>query len=465
MKKIAVIIICLILSPALIAQESVTHNKTAAEDVSIDTTPPVINKLISSSHTDAKKWHANKRVTMEWQGTDDSGGPVEYFYSIDMNDKTKALNQKTNQNRITFETEDGLKYFHLQGVDSAGNKSKVLSYKIQVDSTPPEDIGGLKVFSGKDKKQELSSDKIQGISDQPYIAWSKSNDSESGVGFYQIYWGEDPQGEPDISLNEAAFSPTAAIVSNTKYYLRGSVVDQAGNTSEVKELFIFEYDGIPPDRVAEIFTKAVPTENLVILNWEKPEAQDIAGFDVYRKIKGGDYVKLNKTPIDPEHASYRDNTVVRGQSYLYAVRAVDIVGNISELSQEVGVPYVKLLDRQQVVTHDWDDDDTPLPGATITYTITFSNEGFSEVQNLAFQDYIPDNTTYTFDTAECSKPVKIYYWNEELNSGKGGWTEKQTKKTSVIKRIKWAFDKPLPPVKELGEESGELKYSVTIDYI
>jgi Abnormal spindle-like microcephaly-assoc'd, ASPM-SPD-2-Hydin/Transmembrane protein 131-like N-terminal len=60
----------------------------------------------------------------------------------------------------------------------------------------------------------------------------------------------------------------------------------------------------------------------VELKWEQSASPNIVGYYVYRKLKsGGSFSKLNSQA--DSGTSYTDNTVANGQTYIYAVTAVD----------------------------------------------------------------------------------------------------------------------------------------------
>ncbi len=228
-------------------------------------------------------------------------------------------------------------------------------------------------------------------------------------------------------------------------------------------------DAVPPAKVAIERALITPSENAVLVRWTAGTEEDLAGYNVYRSTMGKtgkeEQVKLNKDLITKSETSFLDKTVKRGVQYMYAIKAVDTAGNTSEISKQVGVPLLRILDRAQKISHDWDDGDTPVPGATIAYKIDFANEGYTDAHNIVFEDYIPENTTYVYHSSDCSVPATLYFWVTSLNDGAGGWTDKEPKKTTTVTRVKWVLKNPVSPVKTLGGLSGTVRYSVLINYI
>jgi uncharacterized repeat protein (TIGR01451 family) len=464
MKKIIMLaVIWGALYTAVAAETPVTPSMGAAIP---DNIPPVIMSVSSSTHPDQNKWYNGTDVVLTWTATDNSG-VVSYIYELNRASGNITLTKTTQDNRFTAgDLLDGLWYFHLQAVDATGNKSPVAYYMIKVDRTAPDGIAAVQGYSDPAKKALMVTDKVQNISPQPFFNWAESTDISSGLDFYRIYWGEDSRGVPTEKVTRGEFRPAIKAEANRKYYLRGSVVDKAGNESPVTELFVVQYDNVPPEKVNIGRANTIPSENKVMLHWERPEAGDVAGYNVYRKTAGkADFLKLNQEPLSRDAVDFTDTTVKRGEQYIYAVKAFDLAGNPGDYSQEVGVPLLTVLERTQKVSHDWDGGDTAVPGATITYQLDFSNQGYTSAHNVVFEDFIPDNTTYKYHTSGCSLPVKVYFWVTNLNDGAGGWTDKEPKNTVLVKKIKWVLTGPLSPVVKLNEVSGTIRYSVLVNYI
>lgn len=211
---------------------------------------------------------------------------------------------------------------------------------------------------------------------------------------------------------------------------------------------------------------AIPDKNQVNISWGKVAGAEVSGYNIYRKkVDEADFNKINSAIVGSEELSYNDESVERGERYLYAIKTVNTDGTEGELSKVLGVPRVTVLGRSQEISHEWDDGDTPVPGATITYKIEFANEGYTDAHDVVFTDTVPDGTTYEKDSFHCSIPFTMYFWVAALNEGKGGWTTEEPKKTTIIKKLKWIVDNPVPPIKKMGEVSGAIIYSVKINYL
>ena len=78
---------------------------------------------------------------------------------------------------------------------------------------------------------------------------------------------------------------------------------------------------------------AWPGDGAVVLDWGDNGDSDLAGYNVYRSTSSGvGYTKLNPSLLSS--SEYTDNDVVNGTTYYYAVTAVDMSANESDLSEE-----------------------------------------------------------------------------------------------------------------------------------
>jgi fibronectin type 3 domain-containing protein len=68
------------------------------------------------------------------------------------------------------------------------------------------------------------------------------------------------------------------------------------------------------------------------LTWAPNMESDLAGYNVFRQVDGGEGVKLNKQLVTVP--SFRDERVMPGKMYRYSISAVDLRGNESPRSAE-----------------------------------------------------------------------------------------------------------------------------------
>jgi hypothetical protein len=91
------------------------------------------------------------------------------------------------------------------------------------------------------------------------------------------------------------------------------------------------YPPADPTGLQAVFS-SVGQQPFIDLTWAPNMDSDLAGYNVFRAVDGGPFVKLNQQLIPVP--SFRDDNVVAGKRYSYAVSAVDLRGNESPRSTE-----------------------------------------------------------------------------------------------------------------------------------
>ncbi|MCE5263991.1 MAG: DUF799 family lipoprotein [Deltaproteobacteria bacterium] len=139
---------------------------------------------------------------------------------------------------------------------------------------------------------------------------------------------QEQEGQPGAYLGVYRVVPGDNVVGAL---MTGRLTDDAGNAAEwVDALGTVTLDTTPPERPRALRT--VGRDRLVLLDWEKSPAPDLAGYRVYRSptpLTG--YQEVTKT----EFNQYRDSLTENGVRYYYRVSAVDGAGNESEKSETV----------------------------------------------------------------------------------------------------------------------------------
>ena len=121
----------------------------------------------------------------------------------------------------------------------------------------------------------------------------------------------------------------------TTAMITGYLRDEAGNTAEwVDAVGTVTLDTIPPEKIKTV--KTVGRSAVVLLNWDKSSALDLAGYRIYRSnspLSG--FQQIAKTEVN----EYRDEKLVNTQKYYYQVTAIDWAGNESEKADAItGMP-------------------------------------------------------------------------------------------------------------------------------
>jgi hypothetical protein len=144
-----------------------------------------------------------------------------------------------------------------------------------------------------------------------------------------------PDQKPEIVDHDFEWQKTyayRATTVTTVFKNGGKLAQVEGDDSAPVE--VFANDVFPPAVPLEVEAVAsgVGQQPFVDLTWAPDTEPDLAGYYVYRRQEAGPWVKLNVEPVTTP--SYRDSDVRRGETYTYAVSAVDVRDNESAKSQE-----------------------------------------------------------------------------------------------------------------------------------
>ena len=108
---------------------------------------------------------------------------------------------------------------------------------------------------------------------------------------------------------------------------------EGGDSPEIK---VFADDVFPPavpSGLQAVFSGPGQTA-FIDLIWAPVPDVDLDGYNVYRREEGSAARKINAAAV--KSPAYRDADVVAGKHYFYSVSAVDVRGNESARSEEVG---------------------------------------------------------------------------------------------------------------------------------
>ncbi len=97
---------------------------------------------------------------------------------------------------------------------------------------------------------------------------------------------------------------------------------------------VFTRDVYPPGQPAglQAVFSSVGQKPFIDLTWAPNLESDLAGYNIFRRVEGGEFRKLNQQLVS--NSSFRDENVEAGKKYIYSVSAVDLRGNESQRSAE-----------------------------------------------------------------------------------------------------------------------------------
>lgn len=158
------------------------------------------------------------------------------------------------------------------------------------------------------------------------LSWSELGET-APVG-YRVYRTNTSQDYGKRPVNQMPLEGTSytdiGLENNRQYYYVVKAISREGTTliegPASTEVLAVPVDLMPPAYPSRL--QAVPSINKVHLIWDEPEAGDTLGHFIYRQ-KNGEIAmeRLNSEPIKANH--YIDSSVEPGESYQYAVTAVD----------------------------------------------------------------------------------------------------------------------------------------------
>jgi hypothetical protein len=202
-----------------------------------DITPPSNPSSASDwNGTPSGTWqNTNSDPNLSWSAASDGSGVGIDYYNIYWG--TDALGTSVmgsvydpSANFDPGSISAGSYFLRIQTVDRLGNTSLWGTvFNFRFDDSSPSDPSGVTELVGDPNHPT------------PSFSWSGSSDGESGVHWYEIYWGSDPNGvSPTVTTASTAFHVQTALTVNGTYYLRVRGVDFAGNSSGwASESFVY----------------------------------------------------------------------------------------------------------------------------------------------------------------------------------------------------------------------------------
>lgn len=130
------------------------------------------------------------------------------------------------------------------------------------------------------------------------------------------------------------------LTPETLYHFRVQYIGNEG-ASYYSYDYSFETDlGNKPFPPVGISLNSISEANTVEVVWQPATATSVVGYNLYRRENGGDWVRLNETPLSDHQTSYKDTSAIAGMFTDYAVTAVNqFTGESSKLiSEKVFVP-------------------------------------------------------------------------------------------------------------------------------
>jgi hypothetical protein len=211
------------------------------------------------------------------------------------------------------------RFYAVRTIGATGERSDFSNQAAIVPGTPPA------------APERLS---VTGRPDGVLVEWS-GTEGATGYNIYRRGAEERSLGQPIHAAAAEVRSWVDTSASMGQSYIYG-VTAMAGQDPLIESGIASEQeirfqDRFPPPPPLELV--ALAEGGRVRLIWRGSEAEDLAGYHVYRRGAEGDFERITTQPL--QETEYIDASASRGQTYSYRVTAVDQIGNESGPGAEV----------------------------------------------------------------------------------------------------------------------------------
>ncbi|MCC9063564.1 fibronectin type III domain-containing protein [Flavobacterium piscisymbiosum] len=279
-------------------------------------------------HLTVKNFKDDKTVTLSWE-FDEAGNSEITGFELNRSDTDDGKylpvvkNIAPKSRSVMYNKLASTNYFTITAIGKQGSNRTSFPMLVQpVDSIPP-----VKPINLKGAIDSLGIVKI---------TWD-ANKEKDLLG-YRIYKGNNPNEEfSQITvspLENNMYQDTVIIKSlNSKVYYKIIAVDSHYNMSPFSEVLILKKpDVIPPS--SPIFTNYEIKDGAVYLEWINSQSEDVASHQLYRKENEQSDWQLI-ADIKDKKESYKDENIVEGSKYRYAIYAKDESNLVSNPTPQV----------------------------------------------------------------------------------------------------------------------------------
>lgn len=216
-------------------------------------------------------------------------------------------------------------YFAVRTFGKEGDQSDFSNVSAVVPKAPPVAPERVNVTA-----------RVDGV----LVEWSPVEAATAGYNIYRRGAQERAYGRPvhTSGAQERSWVDNTARFGQSYIYTVTALAgpDPTVESGIASDHEVIYQDRFPPPPPVELV--ALAETGRVRLVWQASEAEDIAGYVVYRRLagganEGGTFERITAQPV--ESAEHVDTTVRSGQAYTYRVTAVDQAGNESAPGSEV----------------------------------------------------------------------------------------------------------------------------------
>ncbi|HCY37485.1 MAG: hypothetical protein DKM50_13060 [Candidatus Margulisiibacteriota bacterium] len=401
-----------------------------AYELQLDTTPPVTPGFDVQNIT-------TNNVTIFISGTKSSDTSVITLLcstAITINATTYPT-ATSWQVKIEGLTE-GTNTVTINAQDAAANASGVVTMSILLDITAPivtlnnpvkNSYAKLSIYVEYSLSEvcspgavKLSFTRTGGSSDpnSPHTITSNLT-YHAGINTFNIL-GNDLFGDGSTITSDS-------LIDGGIYNVSMSVSDLVGNTSIPTINTGVTYDISSPASASVLVAVAHPGSR-VSLSWGASLSGDVETYKIFR---GTNLLIITNNIGNTTNTGYEDYSVIPSQNNYYQVVVVDHAGNESPSSNKDSAGNITIS--KQYATSKGGLSSQPIPGTTVQYSITFTNNGYGPVKGIGITDMLPatTNTVYVVGSAAASASCLRTYQHAALGAY-------DTSETAPIVGIKWS---------------------------
>jgi fibronectin type 3 domain-containing protein len=220
-----------------------------------------------------------------------------------------------------------------------------LAYALKAFNKKGQDAGYSNIILTKLFPAPRPPQNLRSLENENYIEilWEAPSTNLDGspieAGFmFNVYRSEDPKASSGQRLTSTpvtgdSYKDETMELGRTYFYrVRSMAPPSAGGIESLDSdrVEVTNKDIYPPKPPSEV--AAISNGEIISLVWSPNTEPDLAGYVVYRSGPEKKFERISDSLLTT--ASLVDSSVVKGQTYIYKIKAIDQKGNASEFSEE-----------------------------------------------------------------------------------------------------------------------------------
>lgn len=299
-----------------------------------------------------------------------AAGPTGPFYPLFENPLPNTIREYIDKNAIPIQAN----YYIVYALDDKANQNgSAITMAVWYDTIPPAQPQALAGY----------------IDTSGYLTLAWAYGEEADLQGYNIYWSNGPDREfyplnaKPVQGNIFLDSITMETISEKIFY-KIVAVDFNMNQSDPSEVLeLIRPDIIRPAAPMLSAYKSYPDS--ISITWQLSPSKDVVAYQVFRKLAGQEKYDVLTTISDPRQNTFTDKSTKAGQTYVYAIVAIDDAMLYSEISDPYTITALKVLKRVPISNLIGRIDE-----ATAEFELTWSYQAQGDYEFVIFRN-VDDN--------------------------------------------------------------------------